>query len=57
MDKTWKQRQMEVLMASFEHETALMASWPGGKEAAEGYAQRLLAYDTKQKAREKGENR
>jgi len=55
MTKSWNERLVEILANTYEKDAVPMMKRPGGREAAEEYVNRLIAFQLKLKAKgEKG---
>jgi len=52
MTKSWNERLFEILSNTYETDAVPMMKRPGGREAAEEYVNRLVAFQQKLKAKE-----
>jgi hypothetical protein len=52
MTKSWNERQFEVLANTYASDAVPMMKWSGGREEADQYAQRLVAFQEELKAKE-----
>jgi|GEM_PF-1239888 len=51
MNKSWNERLFEILANTYETDAVPMMKRPGGREAAEEYVNRLVAFQQKLKAK------